>query len=238
MAVSASRSFSNHLLAGLPPAESERIARDLEPVSLAFADVLYEQDEVVRQLYFPESGVISMVTVMDDGNQVEAAIVGKEGMVALPPFAGQRSPWRTVVQVADSALAVPAEGFTLLLVDLPALRNRIMQYAAALIAMTTQTAACQRFHHVEQRLIRWLLMVDERTEGHSIRMTQEFLSSMLGTQRPVVTSAAGALQERGLIAYHRGQIQILDRPGLERASCECYARICQRFERLNQEREA
>ena len=172
---------------------------------------------------FPLSGFLSLVMQLDDAPGLEVGMVGNEGMLGLPLALGVSAmPWHVVVQGAGMALRIPARVFTALLEECPALRTAMHRYAYVLLSQTGSIAACNRFHSVSQRLSRWLLMSHDRANADTFEMTQEFLAYMLGVRRVSVTQAASALQAAHLISYHRGQIAVLDRDGLESAACHCY----------------
>ena len=217
----------NAILRRLSPAEFARIRTHLKDERLDFKRVLYEQDGLVKDIYFPESGVVSMVTVLGDGEMVEAATTGYEGLTGVPAIFGRgRSPYRVIVQVAGHGVSMPAS----VVIEEhkrgeSALIEGIHAYINFLVAMLGQNAACNRMHTVESRMARWLLMTHDRVDVDEFPLTQEFLGQMLGVQRPTVNIAGSTLQKAGFIAYSRGRIAISDRAGLEEAACECYAHL-------------
>jgi CRP-like cAMP-binding protein len=220
---------ANRLLAALPRAAYRQLAPGLAPVTLVFGDVLYEPGAAIREVYFPSGSVVSLLTVVDERSALEVGLVGHEGMVGIPLALGiDVSPVRALVQGGGSALRLSAARLRKCLRASPALRRGLHRYAAALMAQITQTAACNRFHRVEARLARWLLMTGDRVGEEKFHLTQEFLAHMLGVRREGVTGAASALQRRGLIGYRRGDIRIADHAGLEAAACGCYALVRQR----------
>jgi len=220
---------ANRLLAALPRAAYRRLAPGLAPATLVFGEVLYEPGAAIRDVYFPSGSVVSLLTVVDDRSALEVGLVGHEGMVGIPLALGIGvSPVRALVQGGGSALRMSAARLRTSLRVSPALRRGLHRYAAALMAQITQTAACNRFHRVEARLARWLLMTRDRVGKEKFHLTQEFLAHMLGVRREGVTGAASALQRRGLIGYRRGDIHIADHAGLEAAACGCYALVRQR----------
>lgn len=223
----------NRLLALLPAAEYEDLARDLEPVSLAFKETLHEQDEPMREAYFVETAVISVVTLMEHDNEmIETCTVGREGFVGVSLFLGAPvAVGRAFCQIPGTAQRIRADRLLAAVARLEGLRTLLGRYAAAMLAMISQSAACNRLHVVEARLARWLLMTHDRVGAPDFAMTQEFLARMLGVRRPAVSLAGATLQRAGLIRYARGRITILDRPALEDASCECYAHVQAIFER-------
>ena len=195
-------------------------------------EVLYKVGDPIDFIYFPDGSVISLVTEMEDGRMVEAGTVGLEGIVGVQVFLGtHKSAYRVVVQVAGKASRMPANRLETLLSQAPVLRTRFAQFSYAMMVMMSQSAGCLALHPVHERCARWLLHTADRTGGNSFRLTHEFLAAMLGVHRPTVTIAAGMLQQAGLIEYHRGRVEILDRRALLAASCECYGVITKAFER-------
>ncbi len=220
---------ANRLLAALPRAAYRQLAPGLVPVALGFGDVLYEPGDAMRDVYFPGGAVVSLLTVVDGRSALEVGLVGHEGMVGIPLALGVGvSPVRALVQGGGGALRMSAARLRRCLRSSVPLQRGLQRYAAALMAQITQTAACNRFHRVEARLARWLLMTRDRVGAGEFRLTQEFLSHMLGVRRVGVTGAASALQRRGLIGYRRGDIRIVNHAGLEAAACGCYALVRQR----------
>jgi CRP-like cAMP-binding protein len=198
-------------------------------VTLVFGDVLCEPGEQIAHVYFPARSVVSLLTLVDGHNALEVGLVGDEGMVGIPLALGVSvSPVRALVQGAGPALRMTTARFHKAFEASPALRRSLHRYTHALLAQVTQTAACNRFHSVEARLARWLLMTRDRVGSAKFRLTHEFLSHMLGVRRVGVTIAASALQRRKLIEYQRGEITILDEAALESAACSCYALVRQR----------
>ena len=205
----------------------------LKEVPLNFRDRLYEAGEPLDHVWFPNSGVVSMVTELVDGNPVELATVGPEGMVGVALILGSdRMEHVAFNQIAGDALRMDAAQFRSSLEQCPALHRLLLRYTAALMQQISQGAACNRMHSVEERCARWLLMTHDRVYKSKFSLTQEFLGQMLGVRRPTVSLAAGMLQKAGLIHYVRGEITICDREGLERVACECYEVIRREFERL------
>jgi CRP-like cAMP-binding protein len=231
---SAERRFiANRLLSSLAAADYERILPDLKAVPLKFRASLHEPGDKMPYVYFPNTGVISMLTVMEDGPAVEIATIGNEGMTDLFVFLGlEESDSRLLIQVPGTALRMESARFREHIEQIPSLRKLLGYYAVALFALVAQSAACNRMHPMVKRCARWLLMTHDRVDAAVFPMTHDFLSEMLGVRRPSVSVAAKALQEAGLITYHRGKVTVLDRAGLEAASCECYRLIRERFDRL------
>jgi CRP-like cAMP-binding protein len=223
----------NRLLAALPGDEHQLLAPHLSRVRLHFKQTLYERDRPIDFVYFLERGVASLITQMDDGTKIEVGTVGPEGVVGLPIFLDASSMSGTAfVQVPGEGCRVEAKAFRQLLDRMPRLRQLLSRYTLALFTQLAQNSACNRTHAVEQRLARWLLLTNDRVHQPSFPLTQEFMADMLGTSRPTVSIAAGMLQKAGLISYVRGNMTVMDREGLEAASCECYGVIKTQFERL------
>src|SRR4051812_4181570 len=215
--------ITNKLLSALPRKDYQRMLSGLEPVNLAFGEVLYEPGEPIAHVYFPGIALVSLMTLVDNRLTLEVGVVGSEGMVGLPVALGIAiSPFRALVQGAGMALRMKANFFAKELRQSTPLQRALQRYTHTLMAQFAQAAACNRFHVVEERLARWLLMTRDRVQSTDFRLTQEFLSHMLGLRRVGVTKAAGHLQQRRLIEYSRGNIRIVDQPGLEAASCSCY----------------
>ena len=213
----------NLLLAALPRKSYAELLPALTPVALTFGDVLYEPGQTIDQVYFPGDSMVSLLTLVEDHLALEVGLVGLEGVVGAPLALGvDRSPVRALVQGGGSAMRMGAGPFRSALRRSPPLQRGLLRYVHALMSQVTQTAACNRFHLVEARLARWLLMTRDRMRSSEFRLTQDFLAHMLGVRRVGVTEAAGALQRRKLIKYTRGVIGILDERGLEVAACSCY----------------
>jgi len=222
----ANRKIPNNLLAALSGKNYQSLLSGLEPVALNFGDVLYEPGQKIRHVYFPGDSLISLLTLVDGHMALEVGMVGHEGMVGIPLALGTDvSQVRALVQGAGTAMRMQSARFSKEIRKSPQLRQGIHRYANTLMAQVSQTAACNRFHVVVARLARWLLMTRDRVRSDEFRLTQEFLSHMLGVRRVGVTQAACTLQERKLIEYSRGKIRILDDKGLEAAACECYERV-------------
>ncbi|MDP9238022.1 MAG: Crp/Fnr family transcriptional regulator [Chloroflexota bacterium] len=223
---------SNHILSSLPPEDYERIVPDLKAVPLKSHLSLHEPGDLMPYIYFPHTGVISMLTVMESGVAVKIASIGNEGMADLFGFLGlHESQTRLLIQVPGTAMRMDSERFRAHIDQMPVLRRLVGYYAASLFGLVAQSAACNRMHPMVERLARWLLMTHDRVDAASFPMTHQFLSDMLGVRRPSVSVAAESLQAAGLITYHRGTITVLDRAGLEGASCECYRLIRAWFDR-------
>jgi CRP-like cAMP-binding protein len=223
----------NRLLGRLPAEDFRRLRQRLERVDFKARSPLYEPRVPFAHVYFPETGVGSIVTVLDDGTETEVATVGQEGMLGLPAFLGAAlAPHKVFWQVPGTAWRLPVEALRGEKRRAGALSEALGLYAQAFFTQLAQAATCHRRHQVQQRCIWWLLNTHDRVEGDEFELTQEFLAKMLGVRRAGVTVVAGALQRAGLIRYARGWIGILDREGLEAASCECYRLVREEFERL------
>ncbi len=213
----------NSLLAALPRMQYQRLASGLEPVALIFGEVLYEPGETISHVYFPDQSLVSLLTLVDGRSALEIGMVGREGMVGTALALGvDVSPVRALVQGAGAAMRMKAARFLKEFRRSAPLQLALYRYTHTLMAQVAQTAACNRFHVVQERLARWLLMTRDRIQSNDIHLTQEFLSHMLGVRREGVTTAAGQLQKRKLIEYNRGRIKIVNQRGLEAASCSCY----------------
>jgi CRP-like cAMP-binding protein len=216
----------NRLLAALPAGEYERLLDGLDPVKLTYGEVLNEPGEPMRHVYFPSDCLVSLLTVVEGHHALEVGLVGREGMVGTRLALGiSTSPVRALVQGTGTALRMKSTRFAQELQRSPELRQTVLRFADSLMGQVTHTAACNRFHMIEARLARWLLMTRERLPSVQFRLTHEFLADMLGVRRVGVTAAAGALQRRKLIHYRRGIITILDQKGLEAAACSCYRHV-------------
>jgi len=216
----------NRLLATLPKKEYERLLPGLKRVPLDFGEILYEPGDIIKHVYFPNDSIVSLLSALSERSTLEVGMVGNEGMAGLPIFMGVKvSRTRALVQGAGSAMRMTSATVRLEANRLGALHRLLHRYSHSLLTQVSQSAACNRFHPVDARLARWLLMTSDRLGREEFRLTQEFMSNMLGVRREGVNRAAGALQTDRLIRYSRGVITILNRRDLEANSCECYAII-------------
>jgi len=214
---------ANRLLAALPKREYQRLLPELEQVTLPFAEVLYEPGDRIRHVYFPNDSIISLLAEVAERSTLEVCIVGSEGMAGIPVFMGvDTSRYRALVQGAGTAMRMSAASLRTESEHVGSLHRLLHRYSHSLLTQVSQTAACNRFHTVDARLARWLLMTHDRLGSDEFRLTQEFMSNMLGVRREGVTRAAVDLQRQKLISYSRGRITVLNRTGLEALSCNCY----------------
>ena len=220
---SALPSIKNEILAALSKDEFGRLASHLEPHELEHGRILYEIGEPVRHVYFPNNAMISLVTQMRDGKIVEVGLIGKDGMSGLTALMSEgTSPERAVVQIPNGSTRVELRVIKEEFMRGGQLQKSLLAYARKFMRQVAQTAACNASHSAEERLSRWLLMCQDRINGSELKLTQEFIAEMLGTRRATVSIGAMVLQNEGLIQYSRGHIKIVDRPGLEAFTCECY----------------
>jgi len=230
--INADNPLSNQLLSALPDAEWDRWGPQLEVVDLSLGQVLYESGATLAHVYFPTTAIVSLLYVMENGASAEIAVVGNEGIVGISLFmGGESTPSRAVVQSAGKGYRLPAavikDEF-----NRPPVLHLLLRYTQALITQMAQTAVCNRHHSLDQQLCRWLLLSLDRLQGSELHMTQELIANMLGVRREGVTEGALKLQHAGLISYSRGRIKVLDRPGLEGRTCECYAVVKKEYDRL------
>jgi CRP-like cAMP-binding protein len=219
-------SIQNQILAHLPESEYQRLLPHLETVDLPHGKILYEIGETIKHVYFPSNAMISLVTQMSDGKIVEVGLVGKDGMAGITAvMGGMASGDRAIVQIPDGGIRVKVGVIQEEFKRGEALQRNLLGYANGLMRQVSQTAACNASHTTEERLSRWLLMCHDRVNSAELNLTQEFIAEMLGTRRATVNVAAITLQSAQLIKYNRGHITIVDRPGLEAFSCECYANV-------------
>jgi CRP-like cAMP-binding protein len=223
----------NHLLAALPDNEWQRWLPQLESVSLPLGQVLYESGDTLSHVYFPTTAIVSLLYVMENGASAEIAVVGKEGIVGISLFmGGESTPSRAVVQSAGHGFRLKAQMMKTEFNRAGPVLHLLLRYTQALITQMAQTAVCNRHHSLDQQLCRWLLLSLDRLDDNELMMTQELIANMLGVRREGVTEGALKLQHAGLISYSRGRITVLDRPGLEKRTCECYAVVKKEYDRL------
>jgi CRP-like cAMP-binding protein len=228
-------SSGNRVIDTLAGVDQDWLLQHMSHQDLTPPRTLQEPGHPIEKIYFPTDGVISLTTPLGNGSEVEAAVIGNEGMFGLQALAADGtspSHLKAVAQIPGGGFEIRAEPFRKLVAEAPALQTAMATYAQALITQIAQGAACNAAHPILQRCARWLLESHDRVRGDEFLLTQEFLSEMLGVTRPSVTVAAGTLQAAGMISYQRGRMKILDREALESASCECYAAISQEYERL------
>ena len=216
----------NRLLAALPDNEYLNLFPKLKEIPLIYGETLYEPGKIIKYLYFPESGIVSLLASVENSAKLEVGLIGSEGIIGLPVFLGvETSRNLAVVQGAGTAMRISTEDFSAAYKAQGLLPELLQRYTHSLLTQISQSAVCYRFHLVEARLARWLLMTADRIKSSEFQMTQEFLSDMLGVRREAVNRAAGILQKQQLISYHRGLIKLLDRPALESVVCVCYGII-------------
>ncbi|OGA53545.1 MAG: Crp/Fnr family transcriptional regulator [Betaproteobacteria bacterium RIFCSPLOWO2_12_FULL_62_13] len=224
---------ANRLLAALPRNDHQRLLAGCEQVELNFADVLSEPGERIRHVYFPAGSFVSLAAPVDSRAGLEVGLIGNEGMLGIPLILGiDVSPLRALVRGSGAALRMDAVSFRRELGRNLALQRGLNRYLYALMAQFAQTVACTRFHVLDARLARWLLMTHDRAHSDMFHLTHEFLADMLGVRRVGVTKAAGVLQRKKVISYRRGHITILDRSGLEAVSCGCYRTMKETYDRI------
>lgn len=222
----------NHLLASLSKDALNRWLPQLELVHLSLGQVLYEPGGTMTHVYFPTTSIVSMLYVMKDGDSAEIAVVGAEGLIGIPLLlGGDSTSSRAVVQNAGPAYRLPAAALKEESQEAPVL-HLLLRYTQALMAQMVQTAACNKHHSLEQQLCRWLLLSLDRLPSNELVMTQQLIANMLGVKKPLVLQAEKKLQADGLIKYQDGHITVLNRPGLEMATCECYLSVKKEYERL------
>ncbi|MDV6342780.1 Crp/Fnr family transcriptional regulator [Nitrosomonas sp. Is35] len=224
---------TNHLLAALPSDDSEQLLARCVETELVFADTLYRSGDPISHVYFPTTSIVSLVTPIDSNHNLEVGLVGYEGMFGLPLILSINvASYNAVVQGAGQALRLSAPLFLQEIETNAAFKQELKRYLYVVMSQIAQTAGCNRFHVVEARLARWLLMTQDRAQSDQFHVTHVFLAYMLGVRRVGITKAANSLQNKALISYKRGDIKILDRTGLEAASCECYRTEKALYERI------
>jgi CRP-like cAMP-binding protein len=213
----------NRLLLALPASDRKRLMPELEQIPCRGGQILMDADSPLNHVFFPDSGVVSVVAVYSDGSMIEMANIGREGCTDVQAvFGAKKSSVRLLVQIPGDAARMSSAAFTRAMASMPAFRTLMYAYVQAFLEQVMASVACNGAHAIKQRLARWLLMMHDRGDDDTLRITQDLLAEMLGVQRPTVTNAARELESAGLIARGRREIAILDRKGLERASCECY----------------
>ena len=223
----------NRILRALPQPERERLYSHLELVPMPLGMVVYESGARLRHIYFPTNSIVSLLYVLKNGASAEIAVVGNDGAVGVSLFmGGESTPSRAVVQSAGSAYRLSRARLKDEFARHGQLLHILLRYTQSLITQMAQTAVCNRHHALDQQLCRWLLLSLDRLDSHELKMTQELIANMLGVRREGVTEAAGRLQKAGVIRYSRGKITVLDRPRLEKLSCECYAAVKKESDRL------
>ena len=222
---------ANQILSTLPHEEFERLRPKLRAVTFKMGEVIYEPEEPIEAVYFINSGIVSWLATLQNGNTVEAGVIGSEGLAGVSVLLGaQSTPNLALTQAEVSALQISSKDLTTEFRKNGKLNRTVLRFVHSMFTQVAQTAACNRLHTLDQRLARWLLMTHDRTDGDAVPVTQDFLSHMLGVRRAGVSVAATSLRQKGLIEYRRGNIHVLDRKGLEALSCECYEIVKQEYE--------
>jgi CRP-like cAMP-binding protein len=225
--------LQNHLLAALPAEVQDRLFPHLELVPMPLGQVLYESGDTLRHVFFPTNSIVSLLYVMESGASAEISVVGNEGVIGVALFmGGESTPSRAIVQSAGHAYQLLGQRIKDEFNRHGDLLHLMLRYTQCLITQMAQTAVCNRHHSIDQQLCRWLLLSLDRLENNQLTMTQELIANMLGVRREGVTEAASKLQKLGIIEYVRGKITVLDRPKLEKLSCECYAVVKKETDRL------
>lgn len=215
--------MSNQLLAALSASDYKRLLPKLEQFTLTYGENIYQPNEIISHVFFPISGIISLLIAIESGSMLEVGIIGKEGIIGLAVFLGVKiSNNRAIVQGKGIALRMKTEDFLTECENSAALTRILKRFTQSLLVQVSQSAVCYRFHQVEERLARWLLMTSDRMESDKFQITQDFLSNMLGVRREAVNKSATILQQQQLISYNRGNLEIINRKGLESAACVCY----------------
>jgi CRP-like cAMP-binding protein len=223
----------NHILDALPPTERERVFPHLRLVTLPLGAVVYEAGDALRHIYFPTDSIVSLLYVLENGSSAEICVVGNDGVIGVSLFmGGETTTSRAIVQSAGSAYRLTGRRLKQEFERQGETMHILLRYTQALITQMAQTAVCNRHHTVDQQLARWLLLSIDRLSDNKLTMTQELIADMLGVRREGVTDAAGKLQKLGVITYSRGMIRVLDRPRLEKLSCECYSVVKKETDRL------
>jgi CRP-like cAMP-binding protein len=217
---------NNQIVSNLPATELSSLMERVEDISVELRDGFFEDGETIKHVYFPLTGMASLVTVLEDGTMVEAMTIGREGFLGLPVFHGAKvSGLKSMCQIGGDFLRMTSKDFLEVLEDSPELRGRLLRYSEFAHQVLAQWSACNGIHLIEQRCARWLLVTADAVGSSTFNLTQEFLSQMLSVRRPGVTAAMGGLERRGLVGHRYGKVAILDEAGLRKVSCECYGRI-------------
>ena len=227
------KGVENRILAALPQQEYQRLLPKMEKVFLEYHQPLFEPDQRIEHVYFPDSGVVSLLNVMENGDTAEVGLVGYEGIAGLPVFLDADSVSSlAVVQIEGEGMRMKTKDFREEANRQGPLHRLLQRYTQTLLMQVSQSAACNRFHSMDERFCRWILMSHDRVRKDTFPMTQEFVSQMLGARRPTISVVAAMLQKAELIRYSRGKMTVLDRKGLETGSCECYRIVKNDFDRL------
>lgn len=233
MTLSGNTPSANKLLGALSTKGLKQLSPNLESVPLDRGHILYYPKQAIEYVYFPYHAAISMVNIFKNGATVEVGLIGAEGMLGTSLLSGDDlSPHQAIVQVADGGWRMKTSNFRQHLEESGEFDDLVRRYAQALFVQVAQTASCNRMHPIVERLARWLLLTQDRMESDTLNLTHEFIATMLGSRRAGVSVAAGVLQSAGLIDYHRGTVNILDRSKLEEASCECHRVVTAEYDRL------
>jgi len=225
--------MQNRLLAALPKKDYRRLKANVENVSLSLNQTLYESDQLISYVYFPNDCMISLISTSGEESMIEIGMIGNEGIVGAAAFlGGMRTNNRAIVQIAGSAARMSAEKLKEEFARSGALQSILLRYTQALMTQISQTAVCNRIHSLEARLARWLLMTHDRAQSNEFPLTQEFIAYMLGARRPSISDTASRFQNKGFISYVRGKVHVLDRPGIESVACPCYRIVKEEFNRL------
>ena len=216
----------SRLLAALSQQDYRRLLPQLKPIVLSFGEVLYESGDTISHVYFPNDAIVSLLSTVNGRTSVEIGMIGNEGMVGVSVLMGvHKSPTRALVHSAGSAMTTASLALQEEVQRIGALNSLLQRYTHSLLTQVCQLSTCNRFHPIDSRLARWLLMSHDRSGSNKLRLTQEFMAEMLGGRREAVNKAIGAMQKKGIIEYSRGRLTILDPPALQRASCVCYRLI-------------
>ncbi len=221
----------NHILDSIPAQDFEKLSERLKPVQLAQGEILYHAREPIDQVYFPTTSLLSWVASTEDGEMIEAGVTGYEGMSGASPLSGRNiAPYRVDVQLPGAGLKTSARAFKEVHDESQPLQSLLLRYTHTQFMQLAQSVVCNRYHTVEERLCRWLLVAHDRVRSDEFQLTQEILANMIGARRPAVSIVTGTLQTSGLIRARRGNITIVDRQGLELAACECYRIVKEEFD--------